>query len=265
MRTQIFLSAFLAVNACCLGAAPDKIDGFIYYESGRTLARTGYSFAQTHSVDGTYSGIYSATLVTAGIPARLGTPDSGTFTYRKLNENQAELVLGDASAYGTRTLRFTSDTEGTVWSMAIASARFRLARPETRPPLVNCSNRSFIAAGTPAFTGFVISGETERTVLVRAVGPGLAPFGITDFLRNPTLTIIRASTNTAVASNDDWSSENAESVTRTGTTVGAFPLPALSKDAATVVALPPGAYIAQISSTEAGDAGQALIEVYLLP
>ncbi len=162
-------------------------------------------------------------------------------------------------------LHFTSDTEGTVSYSASVSVSFRLARPEARSPLVNCSNRSFVSATAPAFAGFVITGEVNRTVLVRAVGPGMAPFGITDFLRNPNLTIFRASTNAVITSNDDWSSENAESLSRTSTAVGAFPLPTASKDAATILVLPPGAYIAQVNSPEPGESGQALIEVYILP
>jgi hypothetical protein len=46
--------------------------------------------------------------------------------------------------------------------------------------------------------------------------------------------------------------------------VSAFPLPATSKDSAIVVALPPGAYTAQVSSAS-GSTGIALLEVYVLP
>ncbi|MBC7367033.1 MAG: hypothetical protein H7343_09525 [Undibacterium sp.] len=265
MRARILLFAFLAGTSCCFGGVPDKIDGYIYYESGRTNARTTYSFAETHSTDGSYSGIYNSFSLGAGRPTQLSSPNSGTFTYRKLDETQAELILSNSSANGTRTLRFTSDTEGTVGGSAISSASFRLARPIDAPALVNCSNRSFIAEGNLAFTGFVITGNTARAVLVRAVGPGLAPFGITNFLRNPTVSVVRSSNTTTVASNDDWSSENADSIKRTSDTVGAFPLSAASKDAVVIMTLAPGAYVAQVSAVDPADTGQALIEVYILP
>jgi hypothetical protein len=264
MRTSLFCILLTAATHC-FGAAPDKIDGFIYYETAKTIARTSYSLAETHFSDGSYSGIYGRA---TGLPvsdSRLYAPNDGTFTYRKIDDTHAELVLSSSFANGTRTLSFTSDTEGTVSSVAIASANFRLARAADRSPLVNCSNRSFISATTPAFTGFVITGEVSRTVLVRAVGPGLAPFGIADFLRNPSLSVIAASTNRAAGSNDDWSSESGESISRTSIAVGAFPLPTASKDAAAILVLSPGAYIAQVTSPDSNDSGQALIEIYILP
>ena len=47
--------------------------------------------------------------------------------------------------------------------------------------------------------------------------------------------------------------------------VGAFPLSAGSKDAVVILSLPAGAYVAQVTSPDAADSGQALIEVYILP
>ncbi|OYV02568.1 MAG: hypothetical protein CFE26_21965, partial [Verrucomicrobiales bacterium VVV1] len=71
--------------------------------------------------------------------------------------------------------------------------------------------------------------------------------------------------NTVPGTNNDWSDESAEAITRTAAAVGAFPLPAASKDAALILSLEPGAYVAQVTSPEVGDSGQALIEVYMLP
>ncbi|PZR74365.1 MAG: hypothetical protein DLM73_08210, partial [Chthoniobacterales bacterium] len=49
------------------------------------------------------------------------------------------------------------------------------------------------------------AGSTKK-ILVRALGPFLEGFGITDFLANPTLDIFDANNgnNVKVASNDDW-------------------------------------------------------------
>lgn len=53
--------------------------------------------------------------------------------------------------------------------------------------------------------GFIVQGPDGSTkkIIVRAIGPSLAPFGITDALANPTLEIHDA-TNATVATNDDW-------------------------------------------------------------
>jgi hypothetical protein len=53
--------------------------------------------------------------------------------------------------------------------------------------------------------GFIVQGPAGSTkkILIRAIGPSLAPFGITDALANPTLEIHDASGAT-VATNDNW-------------------------------------------------------------
>ncbi len=122
--------------------------------------------------------------------------------------------------------------------------------------LANISTRGQVGTGADnIFGGFVIAGGL-KTVLVRAIGPGLAAFGVPGTLADPTLTIFD-SRNAAVATNDNWSAADAASFTQ----VGAFPLPANSKDAVIVATLQPGAYTAQVSGTAAAT-GVAILEVY---
>jgi hypothetical protein len=55
--------------------------------------------------------------------------------------------------------------------------------------------------------GFIVQGPAGSTkkIIVRAIGPSLAPFGITDALPNPTLEIHDSNNgNAIVAMNDDW-------------------------------------------------------------
>jgi uncharacterized protein (DUF1800 family) len=123
--------------------------------------------------------------------------------------------------------------------------------------LANISTRGQVGAdANNLFGGFAISGGS-KTVLVRAIGPGLAAFGVPGTLADPTLKIFD-SKNIVVASNDNWNATDAA----TFTAVGAFPLPANSKDAVVVATLPPGSYSAQISGVGAANTGVALLEVY---
>lgn len=134
---------------------------------------------------------------------------------------------------------------------AVASLSAQTAR------LANISTRGQVGAdANNLFGGFAISGGS-KTVLVRAIGPGLAAFGVPGTLADPTLKIFD-SKNAVVASNDNWSAAD----NPTFTAVGAFPLPANSKDAVVVATLPPGAYSAQISGLGADNTGVALLEVY---
>jgi len=123
--------------------------------------------------------------------------------------------------------------------------------------LANISTRGQV--GTDAdnlFGGFVISGGS-KTVLVRAVGPGLAAFGVGGTLDDPVLNLFDAK-NAVVASNNDWNASDAAAFAQ----VGAFPLPSGSKDAVVVATLPSGAYTAQISGAGAASSGVAILEVY---
>lgn len=123
--------------------------------------------------------------------------------------------------------------------------------------LANISTRGQVGPdANNLFGGFVVAGA-PKTVLVRAVGPGLAAFGVPGTLVAPKLTVFD-SRNTVVATAESWNAADAS----TFASVGAFPLPANSKDAALVLTLQPGAYTAQISGVGAQNTGVALLEVY---
>ena len=51
--------------------------------------------------------------------------------------------------------------------------------------------------------GFIINGNTPKKVVIRGMGPLLASFGITDFLKDPVLEL-RSSSNALLQSNDNW-------------------------------------------------------------
>jgi sugar lactone lactonase YvrE len=111
--------------------------------------------------------------------------------------------------------------------------------------------------------GFNLAGTGPKTLLIRAVGPALNQFGVGGTLADPQIAVYTGSTLTV--SNDNWSSEgNAVQVAATAAQVGAFALPAGSRDAALLVTLPPGSYTAQVSGV-GGTTGAALVEVYEVP
>lgn len=136
------------------------------------------------------------------------------------------------------------------------------ASPQSR--LVNVSARSLAGTGADILiAGFVVQGNAPKTLLVRGVGPTLAAFGMTDALLDPQLVILRGTD--VVATNDDWwRNDGAQSLPPVFGLVGAFALAPQSRDAALVVALPPGQYTAQISGA-GGTTGVALVEVYEVP
>lgn len=128
--------------------------------------------------------------------------------------------------------------------------------------LVNISTRGTASTTAKLIAGFVIT-EQHRRVLVRAVGPGLAPFGVPGPMADPFVTLYKG--NLPQFFNDDWSTRpDVDGIKAAATAVGAFPLTTGSKDAAFVVELEPGAYTVQVEPAT-GTGGAALVEVYSVP
>jgi hypothetical protein len=129
--------------------------------------------------------------------------------------------------------------------------------------LANVSARSGVTAGAGVLiAGFVVN-QGSRAVLVRGVGPALEVFGVPGTLANPQLRVFQGSQ--LVAENNDWSTAgDAALMAVAAQRVGAFALPAGSRDAVLRLTLPPGAYTAQVSGV-GGTAGVALVEVYEVP
>lgn len=81
--------------------------------------------------------------------------------------------------------------------------------------LVNISTRGQVEAGDRALiAGFVVTGNARKRVLLRAVGPALAGFGVSGALSDPQLQVYDAG-HATIASNDDWSDAADPSATRT--------------------------------------------------
>lgn len=136
--------------------------------------------------------------------------------------------------------------------------------PESGPAIINASTRGFVGTGDNVLIpGFVVGGAGTMRLLIRAVGPTLAGFGVTGALADPTVTLYRD--GRAVWTNDNWSiSDQATEIANVSAAVGAFALGAASKDAAMIVTVTPGAYSAVVSGV-GGTTGTALVELYVVP
>jgi hypothetical protein len=66
---------------------------------------------------------------------------------------------------------------------------YDLAQPQTGPPsLVNISTRSFVETSDNVIIGgFIVQGTGSKRVIIRAIGPELTQFGITNTLADTTL------------------------------------------------------------------------------
>ncbi|MBL9205722.1 MAG: DUF1800 family protein [Opitutaceae bacterium] len=129
--------------------------------------------------------------------------------------------------------------------------------------LLNLSTRAFVGTGAQiAISGLTVApGLDKRRMLIRAVGPSLVPFGVTDALADPELTVVDTLGRT-LASNNDWAAGDGAAVASASLASGAFAFGSPdSKDSALVVELAPGGYSILVGGT-AGSQGVALVEVY---
>ena len=130
--------------------------------------------------------------------------------------------------------------------------------------LGNISTRSFVQTGEHVMIGgFIVQGTGTKRVIIRAIGPELTQFGITDALANPSLELHNR-TGALIGSNDDWQTTILGGVI-TGNQVSAIQNSGLAPTAASesviIADLQPGDYTAVVRGVN-GTTGVALVEVY---
>ena len=129
---------------------------------------------------------------------------------------------------------------------------------DTSPPAaqtVNLSTRMRVLTGdNVGIGGFIITGTAPKRVLVRALGPSLAQFGLSNLLGDPTITLNGPAGFAAVV-NDNWKSSQQTEIHATGLAPGD------DRESAIVATLEPGNYTAVLSGTNSG-IGAAIVEIY---
>jgi hypothetical protein len=205
------------------------------------------------------------------VPAQIAQNDNWGGTATLIN---AEATLGaftvpanslDAMLYLPEPVAsYSAEVSGVGTATGVALVELYDADPS--PPaarFVNLSVRAPVGAGANILVGgFVIGGTTAETLLVRAVGPGLASFfGLTGTLAQPVLTLY-TSTPAVIYSNTVWGGDPV--LVSASNAVGAYTLPTASQDSLLLVTLPPGGYSAQIAGV-ANTTGIATVEIYEVP
>lgn len=162
-------------------------------------------------------------------------------------------------AFGAGAVRGTVRTAAGVTGTLAGAVEALLGQEE----LVNLSIRGVTLPGAPLILGFATGGTAAKSVLVRAVGPGIGrpPFNVAGALPDPNVQLFRV--NTALAQNNDWGQPpaGAAALAAAATATGAFALQPGSADAALLASLPAGVYTAQVG----GGQGIVLAELYGVP
>jgi hypothetical protein len=166
------------------------------------------------------------------------------------NDLESAIIANLAPGGYTAVVRGVNDTVGTgivdAYDMSPASPA-RLANVATRG-LIQPGDQLMIA-------GFITQSGDVRAV-IRAIGPSLSAFGISNALPDTTLQL-RDVNGAIVRENDDWESDQKAQLEATGLQPG-NPL-----EAAMVQTLPPGQYTAQVRG-KPETTGIGVVEVYFL-
>jgi hypothetical protein len=146
----------------------------------------------------------------------------------------------------------------------VASSAVSLTVVGTSNPgrLVNLSCRAGVGTGPAVLiVGFAVGGagtSGTESLLLRASGPALVPFGVAGALADPMVGLYAGTA--LLGENSGWG--GAPATLSAAAAVGAFAwTDPSSKDAALLSSLPPGPYTVQVSGAS-GDTGVALAEVY---
>jgi plastocyanin len=142
-----------------------------------TWGNSGYAMSVTSGKDGKPDGVFDS-----------GPPRGAPYTFSFTFPNVGTFDYFD---------RFRTDIVGVI--RVVGTTPGLVGNVSTRLPVGTNDN--------VLIEGFIVQGPAGSTkkILVRAIGPSLAPFGIADALANPTLEIHDAS-NATVATNDNWKS-----------------------------------------------------------
>jgi hypothetical protein len=202
-----------------------------------------------------------------GAALRTAFASAGAFALPENGSKDAALVDSlPATGSSGYTVRIAAAGTTSATASGVALAEVYDLEPLTAPVrLINVSTLGFAGAGAEGLTpGFFIGGTAPKLVLVRVVGPALAPapFNVPGVLADPQLTITPLGKTFVIATNNDWGDNGQTSALQAAfAAAGAFALPAGSRDAALTVRLPPGGYTVQATGVN-NTTGTALVEVY---
>src|SRR6266566_6305382 len=136
--------------------------------------------------------------------------------------------------------------------------------PAASSSLGNVSTRSFVQTDSNVMIGgFIVQGSGPKRVIIRAIGPELAQYGVTNPLANPRLELHNAA-GALIASNDNWQTTILGGIITTNQVSdiqNSGHAPTAASESAIIANLQPGNYTAIVRGVSNTN-GVALVEVY---
>jgi hypothetical protein len=161
---------------------------------------------------------------------------------------------------------YTATVRGVNNATGVALVEVDDLSPGTTSILSNISTRSLVQTDDNLMIGgFIVQGTGTKREIVRAIGPELTPYGITNALADPRLELYNG-TGDLIASNDNWQMTIIGGIITTNQVTdiqNSGHAPTSANESAIVADLPPGSYTAIVRGVS-NTTGVALVELYNL-
>ena len=175
-----------------------------------------------------------------------------------MDPRESALIASLPAGNYTAIVRGVNDTRG------IGLAEVYDLSPDTDSTLHNISTRSFVQTNDKVMIGgFIITGNRPRRVIIRAIGPELAQFGVPNVLADPTLEL-HDGTGALIGFNNDWQTTIIGGIIMNDQVMAILNSghsPTDGRESAIIANLPAGNYTAIVRGA-GGTTGVALVEVY---
>ncbi len=212
--------------------------------------------------------------VTAGSSTSLTVGASGTapLTYQWYKNGSAlggataatylipATAVADAGSYTVTVVNAAGSATSHAATLTVSAA----APGDVPTRLTNLSVRTGAGTGdSTLIVGLVVGGAGtggSKPLLLRAVGPTLASYGVTGTLTDPNLDFIPQGAATPLATDDNWAGD--AQISSVANALGAFPMVSpTSKDAALSLTPASGVYSVKVTGV-GGTTGITLAEIY---
>jgi hypothetical protein len=181
------------------------------------------------------------------------------------SDPKESVILASLPIGSSGVTSFTAIVRGAHGETGVAVAEAYDLDQDHSSRFANVSTRGFINTGNNVMiAGFILGGSDQAgTILVRAIGPSLTNFGITNALANPILEL-HDGNGTTIKTNDDWKTDGATGGSQEAAIRATTLQPSNDLESAILATLPPGAYTAVVAGKD-NTTGIGLVEVYNLP
>jgi hypothetical protein len=206
----------------------------------------------TAAVAANYGLIAPAIPVTAAVMS--SQPDTVILTLA------SPLALAQTYYLTPTNVQDTAPSANTVWLQRETPFVAQYTPTPTGSRLANIATRLQVGTGEDVLiSGFIVRGSPLKRVMIRAIGPSLAPFGVPNALADPVLEL-HDQTGAAIATNDDWATNaNQQEIIDTGIA------PSSQKESVILARLPSddvGVAYTAILRGAGNTTGVGLLEVY---